>query len=70
METPLATYMQRKGIKDADVALLIGRDRSMVNKIRRGIIRPTLDLAVELDAKTKGGVPVKAWARPAEQAAA
>lgn len=61
MITPLASYMDREGINDAEVATLIGRDRSMVNKLRRGIVRPTLDLAGVIEKKTNGAVPMSAW---------
>ena len=63
MTTPLADYMQREGISDADLATLIERDRSFVNKLRRGVVRPTLDLAAAIETHTRGGVPMQAWAR-------
>jgi ribosome-binding protein aMBF1 (putative translation factor) len=65
MITPLASYMDREGINDADLAALIGRDRSMVNKLRRGRARPTLDLAAAIERETKGAVPMNAWVEAA-----
>lgn len=61
MITPLATFMERQKLSDADVALLIGKDRSLVNRLRRGEVRPTLDVAAEIEAKTQGEVPMQAW---------
>ncbi|HLZ78852.1 MAG TPA: helix-turn-helix transcriptional regulator [Sphingomonas sp.] len=66
MSTPLDDYMQRNGIKDAEFAPLIKLDRSMVSKIRRGIIKPTLDTAAEIEVQTSGEVPMQAWTPLAE----
>lgn len=65
MSTPLATYMEREEISDADFAALIGKDRSLVNRLRRGLVRPTLDVAAEIEAKTAGAIPMQAWPTPA-----
>lgn len=76
MSTALDAYLTDRKIKDADFAPLIGRDRSMVSKLRRGIVRPTIDLADAIERATDGAVPMKAWVEPpaepapAEQAAA
>ena len=71
MNTPLASYMDRNNINDADFAALIGKDRTLVNRLRRGLVRPTLDVAAEIEAKTGGEVPMQAWIdQPAPQAAA
>jgi ribosome-binding protein aMBF1 (putative translation factor) len=61
MTTPLASYMDREGINDADFAPRIGRDRSMVNKLRRGRARPTLELAAMIERETGGEVPMASW---------
>ena len=61
--------MEAAGIKDADFAVAIGRDRSIVSKIRRGVNRPTLDLAAVIEAETKGAVPMQAWIADAQAAA-
>lgn len=53
--------MQRHGIGDAEFATLIGKDRSIVNRIRRGEMRPTLEVAADIEAKTNGEVPMQAW---------
>lgn len=61
MITELDAYLDRNGIKDAEFAPKIGRDRSMVSKLRRGIVRPTIDLAAVIERETDGNVPMKAW---------
>lgn len=61
MSTALDIYMKQRDIGDADLAALINRDRSVVSKIRRGVMRPTLDVAAAIDAATDGGVPLASW---------
>lgn len=61
MTTPLGSYMERHDIDDAAFAVLIGKDRSLVNRLRRGVVRPTLDVAGEIEVKTGGEVPMQAW---------
>lgn len=71
MTTALDTYLKKAGIGDADFGARISRDRSMVSKLRRGVLRPTLDLAAAIEAQTGGAVPMQAWAsEQTEQAAA
>lgn len=65
MCTPLASYMDRHKFNDADIASLIGKDRTLVNRIRRGIVRPTLEVAADIEAKTGGEIPMQAWVEPA-----
>ena len=62
MATILDTYMKRAGISDAELAQQIGRDRSMISKIRRGVIKPTLDTAASIERATSGLVPMQSWA--------
>lgn len=61
MSTLLDAYLKDRNIGDADFATLIKRDRSMVSKLRRGIVRPTLDLAAVIESETGGEVPMRAW---------
>lgn len=63
--TPLAAYMEQAGIKDAEFAALIGRERSIVTKIRLGRIKPTVETAVAIENHTSGKVPVRAWVEAA-----
>lgn len=59
--TPLDAYLLGAKISDADFAAKIKRDRSMVNKIRRGKLTPTLDVAAAIEAETGGAIPMQAW---------
>jgi ribosome-binding protein aMBF1 (putative translation factor) len=71
MSTPLDDYMTRADVKDADLAAQIERDRSVVNKLRRGTLRPTLEVAAAIERATNGEVPMQAWTDlTAQQAAA
>lgn len=53
--------MKREKLGDADFAALIGKDRTIVNRIRRGIVRPTLDVAAAIEKSTDGAIPMQAW---------
>lgn len=70
MLTPLASYMDRNKINDADFAALIEKDRTLVSRLRRGLVKPTLDVAAAIEAKTKGEIPMQAWVEPAPATAA
>lgn len=61
MSTVLATYMKARQLSDADFGVSINRERSMVSKIRRGIILPTLELAATIESVTGGEVPMQSW---------
>jgi transcriptional regulator with XRE-family HTH domain len=64
MSTALDSYLKREGITDADFALKIGRDRSMVSKLRRGLVRPTIDTAAAIETHTDGNVAMQSWISP------
>jgi len=68
MSTTLAAYMKRENVNDAEFAALIGKDRTLVNRLRRGKVRPTLEVAAEIEIKTSGGVPMQSWIAPSEAA--
>jgi transcriptional regulator with XRE-family HTH domain len=60
--TPLDAYLKQAGISDADFATQIKRDRSIVNKLRRGKIKqPTFEVAMEIERATDGAIPMQAW---------
>lgn len=61
MSTDLNRYLNDRGIKDAEFATLIERDRSMVSKLRRGLVRPTLDLAAAIERASDGEVSIRSW---------
>lgn len=69
MSTPLSAYMERNAIKDDEFAVLIEKDRSLVNRLRRGQVRPTLEVAGKIEEVTNGEVPMQAWVLPEGQIA-
>lgn len=73
MSTALDVYMKREKVSDADLSAKINRDRSIVSRLRRGKITPTLEIAAAIEKATKGRVPMASWvksatARPAKTA--
>lgn len=61
MCTPLDAYLKAANIGDADFAIRIGRDRTLVSKLRRGLLKPTLEIAGKIEAESGGAVPMQAW---------
>jgi ribosome-binding protein aMBF1 (putative translation factor) len=59
----LADWMRRNGVRDNEVAKAINRDRSIVSRIRRGELVPTLSVAVAIERLTKGAVAVQSWVK-------
>jgi len=57
----LADWMRRNGVRDNDIAKVVGRDRSIVSRIRRGELVPTLSVAVAIERLTGGEVPTHSW---------
>lgn len=49
---------------------MIGKDRTLVNRLRRGVVKPTLEVAAEIEAKTGGGVPMQSWLSQPQSTAA
>ncbi|HEX8556439.1 MAG TPA: helix-turn-helix transcriptional regulator [Sphingomonas sp.] len=64
MDTPLATYMKRERCTDAQIAAAIGKDRSLVTRLRNGSARPTLDVAAAIERHTGGAVQMQDWVEP------
>lgn len=61
MTTPLDKFLTDANVSDAEFGVLIDKDRTTVNRIRNGKLRPTLDVAANIEAKTGGAVPMQAW---------
>jgi transcriptional regulator with XRE-family HTH domain len=70
MSTPLSAYMKRERVTDAAFASAIGKDRSLVTKLRNGSVRPTIDVAAAIERETRGSVPMQAWVASSEPVAA
>lgn len=52
----LGKYMEKNGIKDAEFAEQIGKDRSLVSRYRRGEVIPSLDVIARIEAATSKAV--------------
>jgi len=59
----LEDYMARRNLRDGEFARLIGRSRVTVNRIRRGLIRPSWDTIREIRAATGGEVTAEDFER-------
>jgi hypothetical protein len=73
MDIALDTYLRERSISDAEFGAIINRDRTIVSKLRRGVLLPTLEVAGAIEVATDGQVPMQAWVgqtRPPESAAA
>lgn len=61
MSTLLDAFMKREKIADADLAARIGKDRTLVNRLRRGLVRPTLEVASQIEAVSNGEITMQSW---------
>jgi transcriptional regulator with XRE-family HTH domain len=55
--------LDEEGITRADVAERLGISRPHVDFICRGDRRPSLELALKIEALTDGAVPVSLWTK-------
>lgn len=58
----LATHRRDHNLSQRDFAQLVRVDQSVISRIEKGVIRPSLDLALRIDEVTNGAVPVAVWA--------
>ncbi|TXH53903.1 MAG: XRE family transcriptional regulator [Desulfurellales bacterium] len=61
----LSAWLKSADITAAELARRCEYDPSNMNKIVKGVIRPSLDMAFKIEAVTGGAVPASAWARAA-----
>jgi DNA-binding XRE family transcriptional regulator len=61
MTTPLDTFLTASKISDAEFGALIDKDRTTVNRIRNGKVRPTLEVAALIETHTGGAVKMQVW---------
>ena len=62
----LQTYMDKKGLSDADLAGKIGKDRSLVSKYRRGKVVPSLDVIAKIERETAKAVTFRDFVEAAQ----
>lgn len=65
----VADYMAENGLKDDDLAALVGRNRATINRIRRGVGRPSFGLIKKLIEVTDGAVTANDFFHNDEDAA-
>lgn len=61
MTTPLDTFLTAEKISDTEFGVLIDKDRTTVNRIRNGKLRPTLEVAALIETHTGGAVKMQDW---------
>lgn len=52
----LQEYMNLKNISDEEMAEMIGKERTLVSKYRRGKVAPPLEVIAVIEAKTNRAV--------------
>ena len=62
----LQTYLSESGLRQADLAQMVGVQQTTISRLARGIITPSLDLAFAIERATQGAVPAAAWVSPEE----
>jgi transcriptional regulator with XRE-family HTH domain len=53
----LSDWMAREGIDDEQFGTMVQADRGTISRIRRGVNRPSWELAARIKAATGGDVP-------------
>lgn len=56
MTNPLDSYLRREGVSESDFATKVQRDRSIVNKLRSGKLKASVELALAIERETAGAV--------------
>ena len=64
----LSNYMELAGLLDHDFAEIVGGDRSVVSRWRRGLAKPRWDAIAVIAEATKGAVTAEDWMPPAKAA--
>lgn len=57
----LSEFLLQSRIKQRDFAAMIGVDQSVVSRLVRGVVRPSLKLAFQIEGATGGSVPARSW---------
>jgi transcriptional regulator with XRE-family HTH domain len=68
--TNLSDYLKRNEIRDEDFAAKIGKDRTTINRWKKGRGSPSLIDAAKIEAETNGEVPMRVWVFSSESASA
>ena len=57
----LAEYMDKNGLTDAELAAILGKDRTTVSRYRRGDITPSVEVIKAIHAATRRAVGFEDW---------
>lgn len=58
----LMEWRKRAGKTQAECAALLSVSQATISKLEGGGVRPSIDLALEIERATSGAVPVYVWA--------
>lgn len=61
----LDQYLSAESLSEAAFGLRVGLSQSQVNRIRNGLSRPSLKMALRIAEETKQKVPADVWAEKA-----
>lgn len=71
MQTKLAKYIAKAGLKRKEFAVLAGLEKEAVSRFANGHGRPGLEIAVRIEEATRGAIPPRYWVkewRPRDEA--
>jgi DNA-binding XRE family transcriptional regulator len=60
-ETKLSRWLDQAGMTREEAAGELGVTRQYLDRVCRGVNRPSLPLAVKIEKFTRGAVPVEEW---------
>ena len=67
--TKLKQWMTSNGVREWQVAEVLGVERSTINLIKNGKRTPSLTYAYAIEKFTKGDVPLSCWIKDEQDAA-
>lgn len=59
--TNLASYREAAGETQEEFGLRVGASQATISKLERGMVAPSLELAVAIERATAGAVPAVSW---------
>lgn len=66
----LTQYRKERGYSQGQFAKIVSTDQSIISRIERGDITPSLRLAVEIERATGGQIPASIWVQTVSPSAA
>jgi transcriptional regulator with XRE-family HTH domain len=64
----LSQYLSESAISQRDFALKVGVDKSIISRLKNNAMRPSLELAVQIERATGGAVLASSWIPNADAA--